>query len=34
MVWAGGGGGAFGSEAGLRSLIAYIDRQAGVKVKL
>lgn len=28
------GGGAFGSEAGVHSLIAYIDRQAGVKVKL
>lgn len=33
-VRTGGGGGAFGSEAGLRRLIAYIDRQAGVKVKL
>jgi aminoglycoside phosphotransferase (APT) family kinase protein len=28
------GGGAFASEAGIRSLIAFIDRQAGVKVKL
>jgi aminoglycoside phosphotransferase (APT) family kinase protein len=28
------GGGAFGSEAGIRSLIAFIDRHAGLKVKL
>jgi aminoglycoside phosphotransferase (APT) family kinase protein len=28
------GGGAFGSEAGIRSLITFIDRQAGLKVKL
>jgi aminoglycoside phosphotransferase (APT) family kinase protein len=27
------GGGAFGSEAGIRSLIAYIDRQSGVKLR-